>query len=471
MAAASAVVVGLDIDACEIRASGFDLSGRELALVRRPVVLDEANGGSAEIDPARLWQTAVRTIRQLADRIPDLGRRTVAVGLSGALGGLCLIDEDGDPLSPAISPLDRRRRSRQVLRSAEPIRSRLLDARIGWTSERRPGLLDHAAHALTLKDWIFFCLTGEVVAEGIEAGLTFGTGHAVALTGAGLAAHVALPAPPALAPAVMPLGAAASAATGWWEGTPVSLAPPGPLAAAIALGAANLPEGSAVSILDHDGWHGGRERAATTSDGLAMPVDGGLLRLHPGAVGGDAVAWLGEQIDSLLADAGLIGQPGEELRRVIDAKAAAAAPGRVLFRSAETGPGGPGGWSLSGLDRHVAWPDLLRAAYEAIGTAASEALAGDRSGLDLILVAGDLAASQTFRQIFAASLGLPLRQLLREAPVATGAAMVAAAASGAIPDLTAATGRWVEPYLAPAQAADPALAEIYADRLRASVAA
>ena len=80
-------MIGIDVDAREVRVAGFDLSGLALAVARRPVRLMTPAAGAIEVDPAQFWQTTVRTIRHLADRIPDLGRRTVAVGVSGCLGG------------------------------------------------------------------------------------------------------------------------------------------------------------------------------------------------------------------------------------------------------------------------------------------------------------------------------------------------------------------------------------------------
>jgi erythritol kinase len=66
--------------------------------------------------------------------------------------------------------------------------------------------------------------------------------------------------------------------------------------------------------------------------------------------------------------------------------------------------------------------------------------------------------------VLASVLGAPVRELLREEAGAAGAAMMAAVAIGAFPDMNEAVARWVTPTLGEVVAPDPALAALY-DRL------
>lgn len=454
------VVIGIDVGAREVRVGGFDLVGRELALATRAIRTIRGEDRAVELDPPQFWQTVVRGVRQLADRTPDLGRRTVAIGLSGAPGGLCLVDEDGDPLCPATSPLDPVRLG-PARRDRSRFQNGLLESRLRWLEVHRPALLDRAAYAMTAKDWIGSCLSGEAFAEAIEATTASGNGPDGTLEAHGLTSAAALPCRPLRDDTILPLGTAAAAVTGLWEGTPVVMAPPGPLAAAIALGVATLGEEEAISILDEPCWHGAVGPVDAAPADLTMRLGDRMLVLRAGPVGGEAVQWLGAQLHATLAEVGLIGQSEADLLIALDARAGEARPLAATF--AATSDGSDARWSFDGLGPESTFPALLRAIYEAIGRSAAMAL-GERSPAARLLVAGDLAESATLRGILAAITGLPICRSLRRSPVATGAALSAAVAAGRVDSLGAAGKDWVHPHLESEEMPDSDLAALYAGR-------
>ncbi|HEX6143919.1 MAG TPA: FGGY family carbohydrate kinase [Geminicoccaceae bacterium] len=449
----SDVIIGLEVGAREIRATGFDPAGRELGAARRPLHARPLGSGRVELDPVRAWQTAVRVIHELAAAVPDLGRRTVALGLTGASGGLCLIDEDREPLAPVISPLDRRGWGASTGRDpGVPCTSNLLAALL----RDRRGDLDHAALALDVKGWIHACLTGRPTRGTVDAALGFED----AAPGAGPHAldHLL---PPAVSPRqTLGMCAAAAAMTGLRDETPVVLAPPAPLVAAAAAGAAEAGFEAAVAVLDDDAW-----LVRPPEPGVAA---GGYVRLGPdleerrliaGGIGGAALDWLVGLAEDLFAAGGLIGLTRGELQTLIDERAGAARPGTHDVRGGPAGGAGP--WMLNGLGEASMIGDLARAIYEGIGFAARAGLEAEGGPPREIRLAGSIVARAPARAIIPACLGAATRELHRSAPATVGAALHAARAIHEVSDLEAGADAWITPFLAPPAAPDPALVELY----------
>ena len=85
-------------------------------------------------------------------------------------------------------------------------------------------------------------------------------------------------------------------------------------------------------------------------------------------------------------------------------------------------------------------------------------------GVRKLRLTGGAARSQGLRGILSAAIKAPVRVSAREEAGAAGAAMMAAVAIGAYPDMQACVAEWVTPLLGPAEAPDPALVAAY-DRI------
>jgi len=78
-----------------------------------------------------------------------------------------------------------------------------------------------------------------------------------------------------------------------------------------------------------------------------------------------------------------------------------------------------------------------------------------------IRIAGGAARSKALKVLLASALGVPVRESVREESGAAGAAMMAAIAIGAIPDMASAVDKWVTPSLRGIVQLDPALKARY----------
>lgn len=414
MARSSDVVIGIDVGRDAVRASALAPGGAELGVVDQPLQIASAPGPAA-LDPIVVWTTVVDAVHRLAHRIPSLGGRTVALGLTGSCGGLCLLDEDGEPVGPLMLADE----DWEECPDAET--GRLLDRLL---AEGAPEL-DRAAHAVDLRGWVIACLTGQTV-------------HAPPMTrdlertGSRLQREQFLPR--LMMPSeTVPLHAAGAAACGLWEGTPLVAVPPAPLAAGVAAGLAESNLG--LAFIETDSWLV-RPRDRDTSG------EDTQLVARRGAIGGRAIDWLVALAQNLLAEAGLIGLTSDDLRALLERQAGGAHSTSLVF---ETGVSGS--WAVHGLCAASGTGDLARAIHEAIARSCRAGFEAGGLVPDEVRLAGRAARNAGVRAAIARAFEVPTQFVRRPAPAATGAALCALQTISEADDVAGAD--WVEPFLEP----------------------
>lgn len=481
----SDVLVALNSGAFATTATAFTREGREIAGTSAgSCPRFGADDGAVEQDPTETWQAALRALRLLGDEVPDLARRAVALAITGQADGTWLIDEDGDPVAPAMLWLDERPRPvveawrlGGVLCAVHEITGGALEpgrqsAQLAWLLRHRPEVVEDAASVLQAKDWLYFCCTGERATDPATAIPCYGS-----LRGGGYDERVlellGLEEISRLLPQVVDgtrnpgrMSFAGAAATGLREDMPVVLAPPDGLAAALAAGA--LGEGGrlACTILDGAAFHlriGSEAEipldgaAATTTAPFVVP--GTFATVVRDADAGLHLEWLPGLMEQLIADVGLIGIARGDLASVLEARAAEARPGTLLFHA--SGQNGRSPAQLARLSWHARPGDLMRSIYEGVAFSARHGHAALGGAPDEIRVAGRQALDPLLRRILAACFDRPLRSCTRRDPAGSGAAILAAVALGQYADAREAMPDWVEPNLTDADAPEPDLAAAY----------
>ncbi len=492
MQQASEILIGLDAGRDRIEAVAFERDGCELQAVSTasPTALLEHG---AEQDLGDVWQAAARAVRQLASHVPDLPRRTVALAITGHGGGAWLIDEDGDPVAPAWPGPTRRAQGVVERWQRTGVAARLqaltgvatdsarANAQLAWLVRHRPEVVERAATAFGGKDWLYFCCTGERATDPAEGVANFGNRRTRAFDPAVLQL-LGLQEVERLLPEMIDgsrhqgaLTRAAAAATGLRSGIAVVLAPPNPVASALAAGLAKADHGLAGAIFGATTCHlrvlpDRQERnGAGASPVSLLPFVAARTALavspSPGVADVDWLVGLGTQ---LLADAGLIGIGRNDLAAILERKAAQARPGALLMQPFATEHGLPetavarARAHVLGLGRETTIYDLMRALYEGQGFAARTSHAALGPPPAEIRLIEDAPASPLRRAILAACIGAPVRVVERAAPGAAGAALFAAVALGHYRSVGEAAGQWVLPWLAEPEAVDPELQARYA---------
>lgn len=494
MAHPSDIVIGLDVGPRAITGVAATLEGEPLADVRvaNPLTFGGTEGGSApraEHDMGAVFTCSVRAIRRLAERVPDLARRARAMGVSGGPGGTWLIDEDGDPLGPAMLGIDTR--AAEIIRRWEsdgtaarlraltgfPPSAALQSAQLTWLKAHEPERLHTAAAALSAKGWLLHCLTGTIATEVSEAIPAFGNPE-----GRGYD-HAVLDVIGAddLAPLLPPLGVAgeigmaASAASGLVEGMPVHLAPASPYAAALTAGLAPGAGNLGLAVLDDEAAFlvpcsdlaALRSQPTGPAGVVPAPFDGVWYHTLHSPDGLTCLDWVIDLAEQILADSGLIGVGRADLSRLFAEKVVSVPPSRTLLHPWLASIGGLGEadgaarGQITGLARATSLYDVMRGAYGGIGLrtrAAFDALRGQPDAIRTIGARGDPAF---LHAAIAACLELPVQPIrVPSAGVASarGAALVAAVAIDPETGLDQTVRSWSEPLLGDVVPPDPGLA-------------
>ncbi|WP_292246421.1 FGGY family carbohydrate kinase, partial [Mesorhizobium sp.] len=93
------VLIGIDAGTSVIKSVAFDRAGRQIAATALANRYETLPGGGAEQDLARTWADTATTLRQLADKVPDLASRVIAIAVTGQGDGTWLIDKAGEPVA------------------------------------------------------------------------------------------------------------------------------------------------------------------------------------------------------------------------------------------------------------------------------------------------------------------------------------------------------------------------------------
>ena len=93
-------MIGLDLGTGSCKAVIVDDGGRIVAKASEAYPLRVGGLGQAEQDVADVWTAVVRVLRSVAAASPLAAR---GIALSGAMHTSMLVEEDGEPLSAAIT--------------------------------------------------------------------------------------------------------------------------------------------------------------------------------------------------------------------------------------------------------------------------------------------------------------------------------------------------------------------------------
>ncbi|MDR1655802.1 MAG: xylulokinase [Treponema sp.] len=175
------VLLGIDIGTSSVKAMLADSGGRVIYTAKKSYEVSIPRPGYAEQDPLLWWNAVKGALRLLKQNSPREFENTAAVGFSGQMHGLVLVDRDNKPLRPAIIWLDQRSGEQAALIEKEAgydtIR-RALQNRIFsgfpfpsllWVRDHEPAVFKRIGAVLFPKDYIRLRMTGIAAAEKTDA--------------------------------------------------------------------------------------------------------------------------------------------------------------------------------------------------------------------------------------------------------------------------------------------------------------
>ncbi|TFD79663.1 xylulokinase, partial [Cryobacterium fucosi] len=179
MSAGGETLLGIDLGTSSVKVALFDPAGRRLAGARAAYPLDAPRPGWAETNPRAWWAAVCAAVREVTAASE---RNVGAIGLSGQMHGLVLVDGRGDPVRPAITWADTRaaglrsewaRLAPAVLgRLGNPFSPGMAGVLLGWLARHEPERLRAASVALQPKDYLRLRLTGLAATEHTDASAT-----------------------------------------------------------------------------------------------------------------------------------------------------------------------------------------------------------------------------------------------------------------------------------------------------------
>ncbi len=137
--------------------------------------------GWAEQDPEDWWSATVEAVRAALADAGVTGTEIAAVGLSGQMHGVVLLDKTRAVLRPSLIWCDQRSQAqcdwitsqvgaeRLIQLVSNPALTGFSAPKILWVRDNEPELFERAAHFLLPKDYVRFRLTGEFATEVSDA--------------------------------------------------------------------------------------------------------------------------------------------------------------------------------------------------------------------------------------------------------------------------------------------------------------
>lgn len=175
------LVLGIDSSTTATKAVLVAPDGTVVAVGVGEYGVDSPRPGWSEQEP-RLWWTATQSaIRDALAAIDVDGSAVAAVGLTGQMHGSVLLDTAGVVVRPALLWNDQR-----TVTQCDEIRTRvgaqrLIEAtgndaltgftapKLLWVRENEPDAWNRVAHVMLPKDYVRYCLTGEVATDVADA--------------------------------------------------------------------------------------------------------------------------------------------------------------------------------------------------------------------------------------------------------------------------------------------------------------
>ena len=164
--------LGIDVSTTGAKALLIDAEGRVVSSSTTPLTLSTPYPLWSEQDPLEWWQGSAQSIRNALAQAKVDGSAVAAVGMTGQMHGLVVLDEKGEVLRPAILWNDQRTGAQ-----CDEIRARLgfehliqvtgnnaltgfTAPKILWVQQNEPQVYSRTRHILLPKDYVRFRLTG-----------------------------------------------------------------------------------------------------------------------------------------------------------------------------------------------------------------------------------------------------------------------------------------------------------------------
>ncbi|MFN8376106.1 MAG: xylulokinase [Anaerolineae bacterium] len=451
--------IGVDVSTTASKALVFDEHGKVVASKGYPHELSTPRPLWSEQDADQWWDATSKALRDVLKQVSP--EDIAAVGLTGQMHGLTLLDKNNRPLRPAILWNDQRSGA-QCAAVTEKIGAKKLFQLIGslmlpgftapklkWVAENEPDVIKEVAHVLLPKDYVRFKLTGAYVVDVAD-------GSGIALMDIGKRAWsdemlAAMDIPRAWLPDLCEstdisgyVNEEGSKATGLKVGTPVIGGAGDQPAGGVGNGIVSIGQTS-LTIGTSGVAYAANDRYAPEPDGrlhtFCGPMPGTWFHMGVMLSAAGSLRWLHDEVTP--------NKSYDELNALVE-RVPRGSEG-LLFAPYLTGERHPhpdpyARGALVGFTLRHSVPHMVRAVMEGVSF-------GMRDTLELLralgvnpkeaVISGGAANSPVWRQLTTDIMGIPLYTVNTSEGGALGAAILGAVGVGAFPDVPTACAQMV----------------------------
>ena len=172
--------LGIDVGTSGTKALVMDEKGRVVRTATEAYVVDMPQNGWAEQHPAIWWDATVKVLQNVLSNA-EYKDNIKAVGLTGQMHGLVMLDKNGEVIRPALLWCDQRTgdqcrqitelvgEKRHIELTANPALTGFTSPKILWVREHEPENYAKCAMIMLPKDYIRFKLTGDNAGDMSDA--------------------------------------------------------------------------------------------------------------------------------------------------------------------------------------------------------------------------------------------------------------------------------------------------------------
>ena len=172
-------LIGMDIGTSAVKTVLYDLAGNEVRSFSAEYPLYQPENGYAEQEPEDWWRAVCTTLQAVTAEIDP--QEIGAVGLSGQMHGVVMLDADGNVIRRAILWCDSRTgeecreiteavgKEKLIRITANPALVGFSAGKIRWLQKHEPRHYEACRHILLPKDYIRYRLTGVFATEVSDA--------------------------------------------------------------------------------------------------------------------------------------------------------------------------------------------------------------------------------------------------------------------------------------------------------------
>lgn len=445
------ILLGIDVGTTGTKVVAVDVHGlRTVAQAEREYPSTLTDDGGHEQDPLAWWDAVTSCTTEVMSRLT--GRPVAAVGLSGQMHSLLLLDGRGDPVRGAMTWADRRAGAATAELAADPrfrfrtgndVTDAFTAPKLAWLAREHPELLARARRLVLAKDYVRLRLTGDWGTDVTDAMGTLlydvraGRWDAELFAACGADAGLAPPVNRSTE-VIGTVLARAARQTSIPEGTPVVAGAGDVSAVTVGTGVVDpsgicLNAGTAAQAM-------GLVPDPEPRDGFVFgaAVGDGFVRMSSVYAAGASIRWAGRRLAGPAGPAGRDGPDGAG-GHVPDAWLDEVPPGSrgliylpFMFGATLPRKNDAVRASFVGLREACGAPEMVRAVVEGVAFAcadAARAVAEQCGEAGELRVVGGVANSAVWRQALAAAVGMPV-VWLPDGGSPVGAAILAGLGTG-----------------------------------------